>query len=119
MRIKRIHNTVDNIISRLDSGPIQNDKANWMMFMKCWCRYTMNATNAENTNNHQEHIDMVFANCSNKDVIYPFTAKEIAQAQRDNTVLKKLSKHDKYTTRLVEDTQLLCKDGKVAIPIDL
>ena len=62
---------------------------------------------------------MVFANCSNQNVIYPFTAKEIAQAQRDNTVLKKLSKHEKYCTQLVEDTQLLCKDGKVVIPTDL
>ena len=59
---------------------------------------------------------MVFANRSKEDVIYPLIVKEIAQAQKDDPVLKKLSKIDKYSTQLVEDTQVLCKDGKVVIP---
>ena len=59
---------------------------------------------------------MVFANRSKEDAIYPLTGKEIAQAQKDNAVLKKLSKHDKYSPQLVEDTQLLCKDGKMVTP---
>ena len=36
-------------------------------------------------------------------------------AQKDDAVLKKLSKHNKYSTRLVEDTQLFCKDDKIVI----
>jgi hypothetical protein len=59
---------------------------------------------------------MVFANCSDEDVIYPLTVKEIAQVQKDNAVLKKLSKTDEYSPHLVEDTQVLCKDDKMVIP---
>ena len=61
-------------------------------------------------------MNMVFANCSKEDVIYPLTVKEIALAQVDDLVLKKLSKTDKYSTQLVEDTQVLCKNGKMVIP---
>ena len=41
-------------------------------------------------------MSMVLANRSNEDVIYPLTVKEIAQAQEDDLVLKKLSKTDKF-----------------------
>jgi hypothetical protein len=80
MHIKGIHNTVADAISRLDSaGPIQDDKANWMTFMKCWCHYTIHATSAKNTYNHQEQLNMVFANRNEEDVIYPLTVKEIKE----------------------------------------
>jgi hypothetical protein len=61
-------------------------------------------------------MNIVFTNRSEEDVIYPLTVKEITQAQEDDSVLKKLSKIDKYSTQLVEDTQVLCKDGKMVIP---
>ena len=86
-----------------------------MTFTKCWCHYTMHAPTEESTN-HQHQINMVFVNRSEEDVIYPLTVKEIAQAQEDNLVWKKLSKTDKYSTQLVEDTQVWCKDGKMVIP---
>ncbi len=54
---------------------------------------------------------MVFTNRSKEDVIYPLTVQEIAQAQEEDLVLKKLSKTDKYSTQLVQDTQALCNDG--------
>ena len=76
----------------------------------------MHATSEEDTYNHKQQINMVFANCSEEDVTYTLTVKEIAQAQKVDAVLKKLSKHDKYSNQLVEDTQLLCKDGKTVIP---
>jgi hypothetical protein len=94
MHIKGIHNTVADIISRLDVGPVQDEKANWMKFMKCWCQYTMHAPTEESTLTHQHQINMVFANRSEEDVIYPLTVKEIAHAQDDDAVLKKLSKTD-------------------------
>ena len=116
VHIKGIHNTVADAISRLDFGPVQDEKANWMTFTKCWCHYTMHAPTEESAITHQHHINMVFANRSEEDVIYPLTVKEIAQAQEDDLVLKKLSKTDKYSTQLVEDTQVWCKDGKMVIP---
>jgi hypothetical protein len=116
MRIKGIHNTVADAITRLDFGPVQDKNANWMMFTKCWCHYTMHDPTEESTIIHQHQMNLVFANRSKEDVIYPLTVKEIAQAHKDDAVLKKLSKHDKYSTQVVEDTQVLCKDSKMVIP---
>ena len=59
---------------------------------------------------------MVFDNCSKEDVIYPITVKEIALAEERDLVLKKLTKMEKYSTHLVEDTEVLFKDGKMVIP---
>jgi hypothetical protein len=53
----------------------------------------MHAPNAESPYDHQKQINMVFANCNQEDVMYPLTVKEIAKAQKDNVVLKKLSKN--------------------------
>ncbi|KAL3801987.1 LOW QUALITY PROTEIN: hypothetical protein HJC23_010331, partial [Cyclotella cryptica] len=63
-----------------------------------------------------DNINLMFANRSDEDVIYPLTVKEIAQAQATDAALKRLSLHDKYSTQLVEDTELLCKNGKMVIP---
>jgi hypothetical protein len=73
----------------------------------------MHATSAESTYDHQEQINMIFTNHSKEDIIYPLAVKEIAQVQKDNAVLKKLHNHDKYSTQLIEDTQLFCKNGKM------
>jgi hypothetical protein len=116
MHIKGIHNTVADAISRLDFGLVQDEKANWMMLTKCWCRYTMHAPTEESTHTHQHQMNMVFTNHSKEDVIYPLTVKEITQDQKDDAVLNKLSKTYKYSTQLVEDSQVLCKDGKMVIP---
>jgi hypothetical protein len=40
MYIKGIHNTVADAISRLDYGPVQEDKSTMMTFAQCWCHYT-------------------------------------------------------------------------------
>ena len=38
--IKDIHTTVADAISRLDYGPIQEDRSTMMTFDQCWCHYT-------------------------------------------------------------------------------
>ena len=81
MQIKCIHNTVVDAISRLDIGPVQDEKSNWMMFTKCWCHHNMHAPAEENTITHQHHMNMVFVIRSEADVIYPLTVKEIALDQ--------------------------------------
>eukprot|EP00804_Cyclotella_cryptica_P011545 CCRYP_019884-RA/>CCRYP_019884-RA protein AED:0.65 eAED:0.41 QI:0/0/0/0.5/0/0/2/0/102 len=35
--IKGIHNTVADAISRLDYGPVADDRSTWMTFAQCWC----------------------------------------------------------------------------------
>ena len=71
VHIKGIHNTVADAISRLDYGPIQDDKANWMTFMKCWCHFMLHRENAMSTYNHQEQMNLVFANQREVELIDP------------------------------------------------
>eukprot|EP00804_Cyclotella_cryptica_P008994 CCRYP_003093-RA/>CCRYP_003093-RA protein AED:0.16 eAED:0.18 QI:0/0/0/1/0/0/2/0/370 len=115
--IKGTHNTVANAISRLDIGPIPSEHENWMTFTKCWCHYTMQEESATYTSAYQEEMDLVFANHSKEDVIYPLTVREIAEAQKLDASLKTLK--DQYSTQLVESTHLLCKDRKMVIPKNL
>ena len=115
VHIKGIHNTVADAISRLDICPVQEEKTNWMTFTKCWCHYTMQASPEESKTTQQHQLNMVFANPNEEDVIYLLTVKEIALAQERDLVLKKLTKMEKYSTLLVEDTEVLCKDVKMVI----
>jgi hypothetical protein len=59
----------------------------------------------------------VFANRSEEDEIYPLTVKEIADAQQADRTLQK--EKDKYKVNLIENTNVLCKDGKLVIPKSL
>ena len=113
---KGIHNTFADVISRLDSGPFRDNQDNWMRSTKFWCHYTKQVDSINNTPNHQEQINMVFANHSNEDAVYPLTVMEIAQAQIDDKSLEKCQKYDKYTNQLIKGTQLLCKDGRMVKP---
>eukprot|EP00804_Cyclotella_cryptica_P021534 CCRYP_005830-RA/>CCRYP_005830-RA protein AED:0.19 eAED:0.19 QI:0/0/0/1/0/0/2/0/363 len=111
--IKGIHNTVADAISRLDIGPIPSEHENWMTFTKCLCHYTMQEESAIDTSAYQEEMNLVFANRSEEDVIYPLTVQEIAEAQKLDACLKTLK--DQYSTQLVESTRLLCKNGKMLV----
>ena len=65
---------------------------------------------------HEQPLSVVFANRSNKYEIFPLTVKEIAKAQKaDHT----LQKQEKYESILIENTSVLCKDGKLVIPKSL
>ena len=87
--IKGIHNTVADAISRLDYTPVK----------------------------HDEPLQIVFANRSEEDEIYPLTVKEIAAAQKADRALQQ--NKEKYKKMLVENTNILCKDGKLVIPKSL
>jgi len=69
--------------------------------------------------NHKESMNLVFANYSKENAMYPLTTGEIAESQKKDNVLKKLVKTDNYTSELIENTKVLCKDGKLVIPKDL
>ncbi len=87
--IKGIHNTVADAISQLDYTPVK----------------------------HNEPLNVVFVNHSEEDEIYPLTVKEIADAQQVDQTLQK--EKDKYKINLIENTNVLCKDGKLIIPKSL
>eukprot|EP00804_Cyclotella_cryptica_P001856 CCRYP_020947-RA/>CCRYP_020947-RA protein AED:0.81 eAED:0.81 QI:0/-1/0/1/-1/1/1/0/110 len=77
----------------------------------------MQEESAIDTSAYQVEVNLVFANRSKDDVIYPLTVQEIALAQKLDASLKMLK--DQYSKQLVKRTQLLCKDGKMVIPKEL
>jgi hypothetical protein len=66
-------------------------------------------------------MNEVFANCSDKDEIYPLTTEEIAAAQRADASLKHLFKRNAVIDqgldiKLIENRTCICKDGWLVIP---
>jgi hypothetical protein len=64
-------------------------------------------------------MNLVFANCSEEDVIYPLTVKEIAEAQATDPNILKLTVDPQYTRNLVENTQVLCRGTAMVLPAAL
>jgi hypothetical protein len=67
------------------------------------------------------HNEEVFANCSDKDEIYPLKTEEIAEAHRADASLKHLFKCNAIIDQgleiiLIENTACVCKDGWLVIP---
>ena len=91
-----------------------------MTFTQCWCLYneTTEETGASQAD-YTESMNFVFANRSEDNSIYPRMTREIAESQAKDAQLAKLTAEDGYTTQLVENTQIQCKDGKLVIPKDL
>ncbi len=69
--------------------------------------------------------NLVFAHHNKENKIYPLTLTKIADAQRKDRELKayfkknaKMPQND-MGLHLIEDTKVLCKNGKVMIPTSL
>ena len=119
VHIKGTHNTVADALSRLDYGPVRDDKDNWMTFNKCLNFYIRKSDEIDDdslSETYEEKMNFVFANSSEDDAIYPLTVPEIAEAQEDDRSLDKLSKKKDFSYELIEDVKVLCKDGKLVIP---
>ncbi len=89
-----------------------------MTFSKHW-------SNLEIDTNKHEDLNFAFANHDKEDEIYPLTTIEIAEAQHKDQELKvyykknaRMPKKD-ICLQLVEDTKVLCKNGKSIIPASL
>ena len=118
--IKGIHNTVADAISRLDYGPVQEDKSTMMTFAQCWCHYTSSHDkSASPSADTQESMNLVFANRDDEEAIYPITTREIVEAQKHDPDLDTSTGKGDYTTQLVEKTKIVCKHGKMVIPKNL
>ena len=61
-------------------------------------------------------MNHVFANRSDEGEIYPLTVKEIAEEQLIDQVLQQQKVKLNYEETLIEDTYVLCKNGKLVIP---
>jgi hypothetical protein len=90
-------------------------------FSKIWGCYNKNNPG----NEMQEcNLNQVFANHSEEEEIFPLTTPEIAEAQKANAKLKHCFKHNAVLdkgldVRLVDNTYVVCKDGRMIIPKSL
>ena len=57
----------------------------------------------------------MFPNPDDEEAIYPLTTREIAEAQRHYRTLNTIADNHVYTTKLVENAKVCCKNGKMAI----
>ncbi len=90
----------------------------WKSFAHHWRSYNDTSTP---TQAYCFHLNEVFANCSDKDKIYPLTTVEIAEAQRADASLKHLFKRNTVINqvleiKLIENTTCVCKDSRLVIP---
>ncbi len=79
----------------------------------------MHAIEETSPTNHKDLLNLAFANRSKETAIYPLTVREIAETQTKDKTLDKHTLLEKYKPQLVEDVQVLCKDGKLVIPKEL
>ena len=66
-----------------------------------------------------ESMNHVFANCSDNEEIFPITIQQIAEEQHKDKSICALCKDEKFTPLLIENTEVLCRDGKMVIPKSL
>jgi hypothetical protein len=140
--IKGIHSTVADSILRLEYDPSVNRTAesfhptkvrnkqsrqrqNWMTVSKNWCKIDINSDNLDLYTDKHDDWNLVFAHHKEEGKIYPLTSTEIADAQRKDQELKVYYKKNAKMPQkdigfhLIEDTKVLCKNGKIIIPTSL
>ena len=64
-------------------------------------------------------IYQVFANRSDKEDIYPLIVREIAEEQIKDKDLQQKKVKTKFEETIIENTYVLCKEGKMIIPKSL
>jgi hypothetical protein len=85
-----------------------------MTVSKHWCNLVIDI-------NKPKDLNFPFANHGEEDEIYPLTTRVIAEAQRKDQELKAYYKKNAIMPKkdvclqLVEDTKVLCKNGKLII----
>ncbi len=139
--IKGIHNTVADAVSQLEYDPSVNKTAesfhttkvgnrsrqrqNWATVSKNWRELDIDSDNLDSYTNKHNDWNLVFAHHEEEDEVYPLTLPEIADAQRKDQELKvhfinnTIMPHKDMVIQLIEDTKVLCKNGKVIIPTSL
>ena len=108
-------------ISRLDFTKAKfkaEQHQNWTILTKRWCE-VVQPTQQFSKTKHTDLMNQVFANPNDKEEIYPLTVKEFAEAQKKEKAMDKLKVSEKYKVLLIENTHVLCKDGKLVIPKSL
>jgi hypothetical protein len=93
--------------------------------LKNWCKLDKDSDNLDSYTNKYDDWNLVFAHHKEEDEKYPLTLIEIAYAQRkDRELMVYYKKNAKMPQKnisfhLIEDTKVLCKNGKIIIPTSL
>jgi hypothetical protein len=96
-----------------------------MIKSKKWCKEDIDSDNLDSYTNKHDDWNLVFAHHEEEEEIYLLTLTEIADAQRKDQELKAYFKKNAtipqkdISFNLIEDTKVLCKNGKVMIPTSL
>ncbi len=90
----------------------------WKAFSKLWHCYNKNNPGNET---QECNLNKVFANRSKEEEIFPLTIAGIAEAQKADVKLKHCYRRNAVLdkgleVRLVDNTYMVCKDGKMIIP---
>ncbi len=139
--IKGIHNTVADAVLQLEYDPSVNKTAEcfhttkvrsrshqrqyWATVSKNWCELDIDSDNLDSYTDKHDDWNLVFAHHKEKKEVYPLTLPEIADAQRKDRELKAYFKKNTIMPdkdmgiQLIEDTKVLCKNGKLMIPTSL
>jgi hypothetical protein len=93
-----------------------------MTVLKNWCKLDIDSDNLDSYTDKHDDWNPVFAHHKEKEKIYPLTLTEIANAQHKDQELKVYFKknakmpHKDIGHHLIENTKVLCKNGKIIIP---
>jgi hypothetical protein len=96
-----------------------------MTVSKKWCKLDIDSDNLDSYTNKHDDWNLVFAHHEEEEEVYPLTLTEIADAQCKDQELKAYLKKNALMPQkdmgiqLIEDTKVLCKNGKVIIPTSL
>jgi hypothetical protein len=134
--IKGMHNTIADAISQLEYDPSVNQTASYHMTKvnkrssECSQRQSQMTVskhwhNLEIDTNKPKDLNFAFANHGEEDEIYFLITIKKAEAQCKDQELKVYYKKNAIMPKkdiclqLVEDTKVLCKNGKLIIPTSL
>ena len=96
-----------------------------MMVSKNWCKLDIDSDNLDSYTDKHDDWNLMFAHHKEEEEVYPLTLTEIADAQHKdqelNAYFKKnaIMPHKDIVIQLIEDTKVLCKNGKLIIPTSL
>ncbi len=97
----------------------------WMMVSKKWCKLDIDSDSLDSHTNKHDDWNLVFAHHKEEEEVFTLTLTEIADAQHKDHELKAYFKINAIMPQkdmgiqLIEDTKVLCKNGKAMIPTSL
>jgi hypothetical protein len=139
--IKDIHNTMADAVLWLEYDPsvyqtaesfhmtkVRNNGSQrqyWMTVSKKWYKLDIDSDNLDSYTNKHDDWNLVFAHHEEEEEVYSLTLTEITDAQRKDQELKAYFKKNAIMPQkdigihIIEDTKVLCKNGKLMIPTSL